>query len=89
MSVNTPSKSLANNKFEMIFDFTKDETGAKLNFSLLDPHIINIMRKSVDGDSNEPVVAFPYPKRYGGQLDDAVSYEKKEDNMTAFGFNVS
>jgi hypothetical protein len=34
---------------------------------------------------------FPYPKRYGGTIpDDAnLQYEKKDDGMLAFGFNVN
>jgi hypothetical protein len=41
--------SLDDNKWELIFDFTKDESGQKLNFSLLDPSQFQIVSKSIEG----------------------------------------
>jgi hypothetical protein len=41
--------SLDDNKWELIFDFTKDESGQKLNFSLLDPAQFQIVSKSIEG----------------------------------------
>ena len=75
----------------MIFDFTKDESGKKKNFQFLDPSEFKIIEKEVDGMDAKPVLAFPYPQRYGGTIaDDAnAAYEKKEDNMQSFGFNTT
>ena len=38
----------------------------------------------------KPVLAFQYPQRYGGSLDDHAleMNDKKDDGMMAFGFNV-
>ena len=36
----------------------------------------------------EPVVAFPYPERYGGTIGDEVQFKTQEDDgMMAFGFD--
>ena len=40
--------TIDDNKWELIFDFTKDETGLK-NFSLLNPSEFEIITKTVDG----------------------------------------
>ena len=79
------------NKWELIFDFTKDASGQKKNFDLLDPSEFKFIQKEVEGEPSKPVFAFPYPKRYGGHLeDDALEgNDKKDDGMMAFGFDVS
>jgi hypothetical protein len=40
--------TIDDNKWELIFDFTKDESGLK-NFSLLNPSEFEIITKTVDG----------------------------------------
>jgi hypothetical protein len=49
------------NKWDLIFDFTKNEASKKLNFEFLDPSEFSIISKSVDGIDQKPVMAFPYP----------------------------
>lgn len=77
------------NKWELIFDFTKDEK--TMNFAHLDPADFKIINKSIEGFDQKPSIVFPYPERYGGTLDDhAIELnEKKDEGMMAFGFNVS
>ena len=79
------------NKWDLIFDFTKDESGKKLNYSFVDPSEFHIITKTIEGIEGEPVTVFPYPQRYGGTLpDDANAHnEKKDDGLMAFGFNVN
>jgi hypothetical protein len=54
------------NKWELIFDFTKDENGEKKNFEHLDPSEFEFVEKRVDGEEVDPIRAIPYPKRFGG-----------------------
>ena len=79
------------NKWELIFDFTKDESGKKLNFELLDPSEFKLIEKSIEGFDEKPVFVFPYPERYGGTVDDNAIHlnEKKDDNLFSFGVGVS
>jgi hypothetical protein len=79
------------NKWDLIFDFTKDEAGKKLNYEFLDPSEFKIITKAVEGIEQKPVLAFPYPQKYGGSMSDDANkvYEKKDDGMHSFGFNVS
>ena len=61
------------NKWDLIFDFTKDD--AKLNYSFLDPSEFYTVTKEV-GDlegSPSPVAPFSLPKKYGGKLADDVN----------------
>ena len=61
------------NKWDLIFDFTKDD--AKLNYSFLDPSEFYTVTKEV-GDlegSPSPVAPFALPKKYGGKLADDVN----------------
>ena len=58
------------NKWDLIFDFTKDESGQKSNFQILDPSQFQIFSKSVNGIDDKPVTAFPYPQKYGGTISD-------------------
>ena len=77
------------NKFDLIFDFTKNDQ--KLNYSFVDPADFKIIEKSVEGLKQKPVLVFPLPQRYGGTIpDDAnLQHEKKDDGLMAFGFNVN
>jgi hypothetical protein len=49
------------NKWELIFDFTTDESGQKKNFAHLDPSEFKIVEKAVEGIEAKPVLVFPYP----------------------------
>ena len=79
------------NKWDLIFDFTKDESGKQMNYQFLDPSEFKVVSKSIEGVDQKPVMAFPYPQKYGGTLDDDANknVEQKDDNMKAFGFNTS
>ena len=78
------------NKWDLIFDFTKNVSGNKSNFKILEPENFKIFSKTVDGVDAQPVAAFPYPQRYGGTIaDDANQQFEKKDDMMAFGFNTS
>ena len=37
------------NKWDQIFDFTKDESGKRPNFALVDPSEYKIVEKTIDG----------------------------------------
>jgi hypothetical protein len=43
------------NKWELIFDFTKDDSGKTSNFTLLDPAEFKIIEKTVEGLDKKPV----------------------------------
>ncbi len=43
------------NKWDLIFDFTKDESGKKLNFSILDSSEFQIVSKTIEGFDEKPV----------------------------------
>ena len=58
------------NKWDLIFDFTKDESGASKHYNLLDPSEFHIITKEVEGVEAKPVMPFPYPQKYGGSLAD-------------------
>lgn len=60
------------NKWDLIFDFTKDDSG-KTNFAHIEPSEFRIVEKSVDGMDSRPVVVFAYPARYGGTLPDDIN----------------
>lgn len=77
------------NKWELIFDFTKDESGKKLNYGFVNPSDFKLVEIEVEGAKS--AVIFPYPQRYGGTLpDDANAHnQKKDDGMMAFGFDVN
>ena len=79
------------NKWEQIFDFTKDDSGRKMNFELLDPSEFKMISKSVDGIVEQPVKAFPYPARYGGTVADDANFgeHKNDNNMMAFSIHTS
>lgn len=79
------------NKWDLIFDFTKDESGKKLNYQFLDPSEFKFIEKTIDDIEGEPVKVFPYPQRYGGNVPDDINlqYEKKDDNMHSFSIHIS
>lgn len=78
------------NKWDLIFDFTENQEGA-LNFSVMEPSDWRMKNVPVEGMSEEPVVAFPYPERYGGTIADDAKFgeENPRGGMMAFGFDMS
>lgn len=61
------------NKWDLIFDFTKDD--AKLNYEFLDPSEFSIVTKELHDleGSPAPVAPFAVPQKYGGILDDEIN----------------
>ena len=61
------------NKWDLIFDFTKDD--AKLNYEFLDPaEFYRVTKELPDLDgSPEPVAPFAIPQKYGGTLDNDIN----------------
>ena len=47
------------NKWDLIFDFNKKDSG--LNYQFLDPSEFHIVTKEIEGFEQRPVVVFPYP----------------------------
>ena len=81
------------NKWDLIFDFTKKESG-ELNYSFVDPKDWEIIKNDLfDKVHQEHVVAFAYPVRYGGTIpDDAYFGEEKNvdgGGMMAFDIKTS
>lgn len=56
------------NKWDLIFDFTKDDS--KLNYEFLDPSEFRIITKELEGFEERPVAPFAYPEKYGGNIAD-------------------
>lgn len=78
------------NKWDLIFDFTKDDQ--KLNYQFLDPAEFKIITKELEGIPEKAQLVFAFPERYGGTIpDDANFHELKEndDSLMAFSINVS
>jgi hypothetical protein len=77
------------NKWDLIFDFTKQESG-ELNYSIIDPKDWKMEYIPVEGIDAHPVTAFPYPVRYGGTIpDDAYFGEDKDEKMETFDIKTS
>lgn len=49
------------NKWDLIFDFTKDENGSNEHYNLLEPSQFQIISKEIEGVEGKPVMPFPYP----------------------------
>ena len=79
------------NKWELIYDFTA-KAG---NFNVMEPENWQVETVTVDSmPDTQPVIAFPYPQKYGGIIDDSLTQKLKEEEakdnggMMAFGFNM-
>ena len=70
------------NKWDQIFDFTTKDQG--LNYQVMDPSQWAIMQKEIEGES-QPVVAFGYPKKYGGTLPDNEDVSQKQNAASLDG----
>lgn len=72
--------NIEHNKWDLIFDFTDtNESGEKAShYQLLDPNEFRTIEQYVDGVDDEPVLAFPLPRSYGGTLEDNVHTHKEE-----------
>lgn len=80
------------NKWDLIFDFTKDDS--QLNFQFLDPSEYYTVTKELPEleGSPAPVAPFAIPQKYGGTLANDVNANaarQHDDNMMAFGINTS
>ncbi len=54
----------------------------------MEPKEWKMHSKPIDGMS-DPVVAFPYPVRYGGTIPDDAKFGEEDENIQAFGIDVS
>ena len=82
--------SLDLNKWDMIFDFTKD--GRNRNYEFLDPSEFKIIIKILEDMEEKPVQVFPYPQKYGGTIPEDANqheYRKEDEKMMVFNINVS
>lgn len=74
------------NKWNMIFDFTTKSDGT--NFKVMDPSEWQMVKTPVDGMEEQPVVAFPYPEKYGGTISDSANFASSAE-QNAFGIDMS
>lgn len=78
------------NKWDLIFDFTKDDN--KRNFEFLDPSEFKIIIKQLDDFEQKAVQVFDIPERYGGTIADDANFQdhgKDESDMMAFSIDTS
>jgi len=79
------------NKWDLIFDFTKDD--AKLNYAFLDPSEFYTVTKEIPDLEGSPVPVAPFalPERYGGTLANDINEHARQhdDNMMAFSITTS
>jgi hypothetical protein len=81
--------TLGANKWEMFYDFTEDEVTGKKNFHLMEPTEFKILEKPIQGMQQKPTLVFPYPQRYGGTIDDHITFENKEEGMKSFNIKTT
>ena len=78
---------LAENKWDVIFDFTEKEDGGA-NFTIVQPADWKMNFVPIEGMDEEPEVVFPYPVRYGGTIPDDAVFGEEEANMAAFNIKT-
>ena len=71
------------NCWELIHDFTENESGEK-NFSFTDPKDWKVEMQKVEGNDKEPIIGFPYPVRYGGTTPDDAYFGHDDDGGITF-----
>ena len=76
------------NKWDLIFDFTKQESG-ELNYQIMEPKEWKMEEKEVEGVDERPEVAFPYPVRYGGTIPDDADFRGEDTKMQTFDIKTS
>ena len=74
---------IAENKWDLIFDFTKKKSGS--NFSIGDAKDWKIERIQVEGLEEVKDAVFPYPQKYGGTVPDGAKFGSADDTMQQFG----
>ena len=71
------------NKWDLIFDFTKQESG-ELNYSIIPPADWKLKNTTIDGVDGPAECAFSYPVRYGGTIPDDAYFGEQDKGMKTF-----
>ena len=79
------------NKWDLIFDFTKNDK--RLNFEFLDPSEFRMIIKEIPDleGSPQPTAPFARPEKYGGNLDNDANKDapREHDGLMAFTLGTS
>jgi hypothetical protein len=74
---------IAENKWDLIFDFTKKASGS--NFSIGEAKDWKVERIQVEGFEEAKDAVFLYPQKYGGTVPDDANFGAEDDTMQQFG----
>lgn len=75
--------NIEENKWNLIFDFTKKQSGA--NFLIGEAKDWKIETIKLEGFDEPPKSVFPYPVKFGGTVPDDAKFGTEDESMQQFG----